>query len=135
MDKLLAKLLERLATVAVDHPEIRDSEVRESLGDALYHFFLCSTPDYTLPDSFAMYTPEGDRRVREVLIWFLPLVYAAGLVENLDTFHKRLAVFQNSEVSTLPEQWHVDDYFGWQWIDPNLLDENGLWIAKDEVTP
>jgi hypothetical protein len=45
MEKLLAKLLERLVVIAQAHGEVEDTEVRERLDDALHHGFLIPTPD------------------------------------------------------------------------------------------
>src|SRR5262245_35193746 len=72
VEKVLAELLERLAALEEAHDEVGDTEIRERLDDAVHHGFLIPTPGYRLPDGFAIYSPEGDQAVRDVLAWFLP---------------------------------------------------------------
>ena len=128
MEKVLAELLRRLAAIEDAHAEVGDTEVRERLDDAVHHGFLIPTPGYQLPDEFAMYSPEGDRAVRGALAWFLPAATAAAAAEGLDTFHKRLAAFQNLEVTVGPDEVCYNDFFGW--ADPQRYDESGNVIPR-----
>ena len=128
MEKVLAELLRRLAAIEDAHPEVGDTEVGERLDDAVHHGFLIPTPGYRLPDEFAMYSPEGDRAVRDALAWFLPAAVAAAAAEGLDTFHKRLPAFQNLEVTVGPERVCYNDFFGW--ADPTRYDESGNVIPR-----
>ena len=72
MEAVLLELLHRLEAVGDGHPELSDSDVREAMSQAVFAGFIRPQPGYMLPDSFEMFTPEGDRRVRDVLEWFLP---------------------------------------------------------------
>jgi hypothetical protein len=128
VEKVLAELLRRLSAIEDAHAEVGDTEVRERLDDAVHHGFLIPTPGYQLPDEFAMYSPEGDRAVRDALVWFLPAATAAAAAEGLDTFHKRLAAFQNLEVTVGPDQVCYNDFFGW--ADPQRYDESGKLIPR-----
>jgi hypothetical protein len=128
MEKVLAELLKRLMAVEEAHTEVGDTEVRERLDDAVHHGFLIPTPGYRLPDDLAMYSPEGNRAVREVLEWFLPAATAAAAAERLDTFHKRLAAFQNLDVTVGPQQVCYNDFFGW--ANPERYDESGNVIPR-----
>jgi hypothetical protein len=128
MERVLAELLARLLAVAQAHPELEDTQVRERLDDAVHHGFLIPTPGYQLPNAFAMYSAEGDRAVRDALAWFLGAARAAAADEELDTFHKRLAAFQNSDVTVGPQQVGYNDYFGW--ADPKPYDESGKVIPR-----
>lgn len=128
MDQVLTELLKRLMTLEESHGEISDTEVRERLDDAVHHGFLIPTPGYQLPDKFAMYSPEGDRAVRDALAWFLPAASAAALAEGLSTFHERLEAFQNLDVTVGPQQVCYNDFFGW--ADPKRYDESGGVIRR-----
>jgi hypothetical protein len=128
MEKVLAELLERLAVVARTHAEVEDEAAEERLDDAVHHGFLIPTLGYRLPDTFDMRTPEGDRAVREVLEWFLPVATAAAAAEGLDTFHKRLTAFQNLDVTVGPQRLCYNDFFGW--TNPEHYDERGNPIPR-----
>jgi hypothetical protein len=123
MEKVIAELLARLAAIAREHAEAGDTEVRERLDEAVHHGFLIPSPGYRLPDTFAMHSPEGDRAVREALEWFLATAGVAAAADGLDTFHKRLAAFQNPEVAIGPQRLCYNDFFGW--ADPERYDEAG----------
>jgi hypothetical protein len=128
VEEVLAELLKRLTVVERDHGEVTDTDVRERMDDAVHHGFLIPTPGYRLPDEFAMYTPEGDRAVRDVLAWFLTAATTAAAAEGLDTFHERLAAFQNRGVTVGPQQTCYNDFFGWG--DPERYDELGNVIPR-----
>jgi hypothetical protein len=128
MKNLLAELLEQLVVIAQVHGEVEDTEVRERLDDAVHHGFLIPMPGYQLPESFAMYSPEGNQAVRDVLAWFLPAATAAAAAEGLDTFHKRLAAFQNPDVMVGAQRVCYNDFFGW--AKPERYDEGGNVIPR-----
>lgn len=128
MEEVLAELLRRLAAIEDAHAEVGDTEVRERLDDAVHNGFLIPTPGYQLPDEFAMYSPEGDSAVQDALAWFLQAATAAAAAEGLDTFHKRLAAFQNLEVTVGPDQVCYNDFFGW--ADPQRYDTSGKVIPR-----
>jgi hypothetical protein len=128
MEKVLAELLERLVVIVQAHAEVEGEAVEERLDDAVHHGFLIPTPGYRLPATFDMDSPEGDRAVREVLEWFLPAATAVAAAQGLDTFHKRLAAFQNLEVTVGPQQMCYNDFFGW--ANPEHYDERGNLIPR-----
>lgn len=122
MDEVLMELLHRLEAVGDTHGELFDSDVREAMDDAVFHGFIKPKPGYILPETFAMYTQEGDRKVQEVMAWFLPASRQSAEQYGLDTFHKRLMWFQNLDVRTA-RQNDYNDFFGW--ANPEQFDENG----------
>ncbi len=128
MEKLLAEFLERLVAIAQTHPEIEGEAVEERFDAAVHHGFLIPTPGYRLPDTFDMDSPEGDQAVRVVWEWFLSAATTAASSEGLDTFHKRLAAFQNLDVTVGPEQMCYNDFFGW--TNPARYDESGNVIPR-----
>jgi hypothetical protein len=120
---VLAELLSRLIVVAKNHPEIEDTEVRERMDEAVYHGFLVQTVGYQLPNSFAMYSPQGDLAVKAVLEWFLPTARGLAAKAGIDTFHMRLAAFQDLDVTVGPQSMSYNDFFGWR--NPKRYAENG----------
>jgi hypothetical protein len=97
------------------------------MDDAAFHRFIKPKLEYVLPERFAMFSDEGDRLVREALAWFLPAVREAAGRVGLDTFHKRLAAFQNLAVRTA-RQNDYSDFFGWS--NPELFDEAGKVVKR-----
>ena len=127
METVLLELLHRLEVIGDEHGELFDSDVREAMDDAVFYGFIMPRPGYTLPDKFAMFKPEGDRKVLEVVSWFLPAAREAAERAGLDTFHKRLRAFQNLDVRTA-RQNDYNDFFGWS--NPELFDEAGNVIRR-----
>ena len=127
VDEVLLELLQRLEAVGDEHQELFDSEVRKAMDAAAHYGFIKPEPGYTLPVEFAMFSPDGDGQVREVLAWFLPAAHRAAELAALDTFHKRLGAFQNLEVCTARKN-DYNDFFGW--ANPELFDEAGTVIRR-----
>lgn len=126
MEEVLTELLRRLMVVEQPHGEVGDADVRERLDDTIHHGFLIPTPGYRLPDEFAMFSPEGDRAVREALAWFLPAATSAAA--GLGTFHGRRVAFQNLDVAVGPRRACSNDFFGW--ADPERYDGAGGVIPR-----
>jgi hypothetical protein len=127
MEAILLELLHRLEAIEDVHPEVGDSDVREAMSRAMFAGFIRPQPGYVLPGSFAMFTPEGDRQVREALAWFVPAANAAAERAGLVTFHQRLAAFQNGKVRTARTN-DTEGYFGW--APPEQYDESGRLIQR-----
>jgi hypothetical protein len=119
--------LRRLEAVGDEHKELFDTDVRWAMDAAVFRGFIRPQLGYALPDEFAMFSPEGNRQVREVFAWFLPAACLAADQAGLDTFHKRLGAFQNLEVRTT-QQNDYNDFFGW--ANPELFDESGTVIRR-----
>src|SRR5262249_3445868 len=122
VEGMLLELLHRLEAIEDAHPELGDSDVREAMSRAVFAGFIRPQPGYNLPDSFEMYTPEGDRKVREVIEWFLAAARPAAASAGLSTFHQRLAAFQTRGVRTARTN-DIEGYFGW--APPEQYDEAG----------
>jgi hypothetical protein len=127
MERLILELLERLEAIGEQHEELFDSEVRESMDKAVGAGFLRPETGYVLPDTFGMYSREGDQQVREALAWFLAAAAKSAVAEGLNTFQKRLAAFQNHEVQTAQKN-DFNDFFGW--ANPDHFDEAGQVVRK-----
>jgi hypothetical protein len=122
MEAVLLELLHRLEAIEAEYEEIGDTVVRDAMGAAVFNGFFKPKPRYRLPASFGMYTKKGNKLVREALNWFIPAARQGAQQEGLDTFHKRLAAFQNLSVRT-EETNDYNDYFGW--YNPACYDEDG----------
>jgi hypothetical protein len=71
MEVTLRRLLNRLDTIAEEHEEVGDTDVRESMSITVFNGFLRPTSDFELPDSYAMFSEQGDQLVRQALAEFL----------------------------------------------------------------
>ena len=110
MEDLLRDLLMDFASIAIDHEEINDSDVEEFTTRAIFDGFLKPVRSFSLPDSFGMYSPEGNALVKAALARYLeravPLAAGQGL-----NFHERLSAFQNRECVVGPNQLGFNDFF------------------------
>ena len=111
MEAELRKLLERLEQIGEAHPELFDSDVRQSMSNVLVDGLARMKPDFTVPAFLGMYTPEGDEKVRTALASFLDVARPLAIEKGLTTFHQRLAAIQNSAVVT-GEGNDFDEFFG-----------------------
>lgn len=113
MEQLLRLLLEDLEAVEAEHPEVTDTDVRERMRDAVHDGFISPKTGFSLGQEFAMFTPEGNRTIREALQRFLDLAAPIAVREGLDTPAARLEAFQNDEVHSSGGRYY-DDYFGYR---------------------
>ena len=122
MEQILLQLLKRLEAIGEEHKELYDSDVREAMDDAVFYGFIKPRPGYALPDAYAMFSADGNRLVREALEEYITAARALAPTVGVNTFHERLAAFQDLKVRTA----HTNDYndfFGWS--DPKQFDSAG----------
>jgi hypothetical protein len=127
MDRVLLELLRRLEAIGEQYEELFDSEVREAMDAAVWSGFIAPVPGYVLPDKFGMYSEEADDLVRRALSGFLDAATEASRIHGLDTFHKRLAAFQNHDIRTT-QQNDFNDFFGW--ANPAEFDKDGRFFGS-----
>jgi hypothetical protein len=110
MKKALKALLNALDTIAEDHEEVTDTDVRERMRDVVEHALLEPVPGYAVPDEFGMFEPDGNARVKAALVRFVAAakVEAAGLTTRRD----RLNAFQDIDVVSRDGNTY-DEYFGY----------------------
>ena len=94
MEQLLLEMLRQLEAVADRDQSIYDTAVRESLGEPIFHLFIKPGNSYAMPDDFGM-SVENDRAIKAALTIYIDSALAMAPSLGLDTFHKRLAAFQN----------------------------------------
>ena len=126
MEQLLLDLMRRLEAVG-DHDEsLSDTVVREKVGAPIFFLFVKPTPGYVMPDDYGM-SDEDNRAIKAALQRYVDGSLDLAPLLGLDTFHKRLAAFQNGEVRTVGRNYY-DDFFGW--TNPNAFDEAGNVICR-----
>ena len=121
MEQLLLELLIRLEAVGEQDESLFDTVVREKMGDPVFYGFIKPEPGYVLPDDYAM-PDEKNRLIKAALLAYIEGARSLAPDLGLDSFHKRLAAFQNSAVRT-EQKNDYDDFFGW--MNPHLFDEGG----------
>jgi hypothetical protein len=112
VEQLLQALLEDLDAIMDEHEEIGDTEVSIQMTNAVRDGFISPKSGYVLPDTFEMFTPQGDRKVRSALQRFLKKVAKVAVAEGLNTPEARLAAFQNIDVVS-EEGSCFNDYFSY----------------------
>jgi hypothetical protein len=122
MEQILLELLLRLEAIGDRDESLFDTVVREKMGDAVFFGFIKPRPGFVLPDDYGM-PEEENRAIKAALGAYIEAARALAPGAGLDTFHKRLAAFQNSAVRTTEQMNDFDDFFGW--FSPELFDEAG----------
>jgi hypothetical protein len=122
MEAVLLELLRRLEAIGEENEELFDGYTRDALSAAALDGFIRADPEYRVPESFEMLTPEADELVRDAIASFLSAARQAAQQDGLDTFQKRLAAFQNPNVRT-QTAYISGDFFSWR--TPEEFDESG----------
>lgn len=102
-----------LRVVGQTHEEIYDTVCREKMSEPIFHLFLSPNPNYLPPDDYGLYEPSANVTVKAALLSYCSAANALATDLNMNTFHDRLAAFQNSDLSSDVEQNYYDDFFGW----------------------
>jgi hypothetical protein len=123
VDELTLRLLARLEAVADRDQSVYDTAVRDALIDPIFYLFLKPTPGYELPAEYGV-SESADAQIRHAIDEFIQEAMKVSPSIGLDTFHKRLAAFQDERLTTGRNT--VEDFFGW--CDPAAFDETGELI-------
>jgi len=122
MEELLSELLSDLSVIAKDHGEVNDSDVEEAMSRTIFDGYFKPAADFSLPETFHMYSGEGDTLVRTALMRFIdrarPLAESSGM-----GFQKRLASFQNLSVTVGDAEESYNDFF--RYFSPDNYDDFG----------
>ncbi|BDI34157.1 hypothetical protein CCAX7_62080 [Capsulimonas corticalis] len=84
MKAAILKLVGTLDAIALDHPEVWDSAVREQIYLALERGYADADETYVLPKHFAMFSRKADARVREAVCAFIQTALAAAEAAGLE---------------------------------------------------
>ncbi len=107
----LAWLLEDLELIAIEHEEIFDTDVREQMWSFLEARFIRLNKNASLPESFGMFTDEGNDKVREAFARNTENLDTIIDIFSLDTYEKRKITFKNARLATRGGN-RLDDFFG-----------------------
>ncbi|HVJ80019.1 MAG TPA: hypothetical protein VNC50_03020 [Planctomycetia bacterium] len=121
MEQALQQFLARLEGIDEDHPGLGDTNVREHMGADVLRGFLRLEPDFVPSGEYGL-DPEANRLVARAIGRFVTAATAAAERDGLDTFHKRLAAFQNDDLRTVDGAGY-NDFFGV--VDESRFDEAG----------
>lgn len=112
MKKALKQLLDNLdAIVEEGHDELLDTDVREQMADAVHQTLVDPQEDYELPDTFGMFSDEGNAMVKTALEKFLSHAEVAA-AKKIPTAAARLDAFQDIDVESTEGNTY-DEYFGY----------------------
>ncbi|WP_406694402.1 hypothetical protein V5E97_25330 [Singulisphaera sp. Ch08] len=121
MDQILLELLMRLEAIGERDESLFDTVVREKMGDPIFYGFIKPEPGYVLPDDYGM-PDEENRLIKAALGTYIEGARPLATTLGIDSFHERLAAFQNLDVRT-EQKNDYDDFFGW--MNPDLFDQAG----------
>jgi hypothetical protein len=106
----LLALLNRLDDIAIEHPEITDSEVREALAEVINYSFIWQQSTPPIPRFYRAYDRANDM-LHDALERFIEAVLDDEEVRRTPPGIARLKLFQNEQIVT-PSGNHFDLYFG-----------------------
>ena len=121
MDRLLLTLMQRLEVIGNRDESLYDTVVREKMGQPIFFLFIKPTPGYVMPDDYGM-SDKDNLLIKSALQEYVDGALALAAALELNTFHQRLAAFQNGEICT-DQTNYFDDFFGW--CNPKSFDETG----------
>jgi hypothetical protein len=110
MEQALRQFLARLEAIDEDYDGLGDTDVRERMGEDILRGFLRLEPDFIPSGEYGL-DPEGNQRVGKAIARFVTAARTAAEREGINTFHGRLAAFQNDGVRTVDGS-DFNDFFG-----------------------
>ena len=122
MKTILKKLLDSLDEIADRHEELFDSNVRQSMSNAIMEGFIRQKKDYQLPSDFGMFSREGNDDIRHAIDEFIAAANKKADELKINTFHGRLDAVQDSSVRSI-EGNDYDEFLGHS--PSNFFDEAG----------
>ena len=111
MREPLVRFLDALEAIGAEHEEVYDTDVRERVGAVIEQVLVAKSQPVTVPGELGMFSPEGNRLVREALAAYLGDAVPRADALELDEAARRAAVWDAGAESTsgLP----VDEFLGW----------------------
>ncbi len=111
MREPLVRFLEALEAIGVEHGEVYDTDVRERMADAVEQRLITRSRQGELSDDFGMFSPEGNRLVRDAVASYLAEAGPIADALNLDEAARRASVWDAEAAST--KGMPVDEFLGW----------------------
>jgi hypothetical protein len=109
--KALKQLLTTLDKIFAKQEELGDSDVRDRLTAAIHKGFVHQQAR-ALPETFGMFTEDGEKRVRAAVTSFLAHSDVLAAPKSLKTPENRLQAFQDDEARS-SENNNYSEYFGY----------------------
>ena len=106
--KVLEKLLNSLADIALENGEIYDTDCREQMSDAVFNAFIFEKKDYVIPKTFGLYDKEGNDAVYTALNTYITTMLPLAKEQSAEA---RLEMFQDDVENEDGET--PDEFFGW----------------------
>ncbi len=113
----------RLSEIGELHEEIYDTVCREKMGDPIFFLLIKPDPNYGMPEDFGLTDPGANKLVKAVLLEYVTKAKATAALEGIETFHERLAAFQNEDLCSDRCGNDHDDFFGW--MNPDGFNSSG----------
>lgn len=107
----VASLLAELERISLDHEEVTDSEVRESMHLVLNRCFVWAREQSPFPRRFAMSSRQGDSLVASALRRFLETTALPEMASSVPLGQPRLDLLQDPDVAT-ENGSRYDDFLG-----------------------
>lgn len=111
LERAVAALLDSLDRISVDHEELTDTDVRESMHLALNWYFVWGNDRSRFPRTFGMFSAEGDLLVANAIRQFLDTVEKSGELAGIRVGQERLDVLQAERAITAGGRLY-DEFLG-----------------------
>ena len=111
LERAVVALLEQLERISLQHEEVMDTDVRESMHLALNHYFVWDQDSSRFPRSFGMFSAEGDLLVASALRDFLEASGKSGELSHISVGQPRLDVLQADSAVTASGMLY-DEFIG-----------------------
>ena len=116
---LVVRLMSELDHLSLDHEEVTDTDVRESIRATLNYFFIWGQ-DGPIPSSFGMSSLEGDQAITTILTRFITEAKHLPAVDSRPVGSERLHMLQDAKL--ISPNGHTYDMF-WGHVDEPLPSE------------
>jgi hypothetical protein len=113
IDSDLAWLFGRFESIAKEHSEFFDTDVRESIALFMNCFIVWGKPLFDFPHDFGLYSPQGNDQVASVLREFVERVVASGVLAKVPVGQPRLDLLQPAGIKT-PAGRSYDEFYGYR---------------------
>jgi len=94
----LRQFLNDLDGIAAKHPDLKDTDVRESIWWSIRNLLIVPQPGYQIPSEFEMQADDANAAVAEALQRFLTAPAVVAVAKQHATPVERLATLQDDSV-------------------------------------
>jgi hypothetical protein len=111
LESAIVALLEQLERISLEHEEVTDTDVRESMHLALNWYFVWAQDRSRFPRSFGMFSPEGDVLIASAIRQFIEAAEKSGELSSIPVGQARLDVLQADSALTA-DGMRYDEFIG-----------------------